>query len=108
MNDMNRERIDVAIREAIKEVNATLPTSMQLEETAASETFGRGGKLDRLGLVNLLLAVEEKLAALGVNVSLPDERARSQTRSPFRSVKALGSFIENVAGASRVHLTPYP
>ena len=90
------ERIEKAIFEALDEVNLTLPDGMQLEGSAEAVIFGRGGKLDSLGLVNLILAVEEKLSAQGVNVSLTDERAMSRTRSPFRSVKALGLFIEEI------------
>jgi len=100
---MTSERIEAAILEAVDEVNLTLPDSMQLERTADSVIFGRGGKLDSLGLVNFVLAVEEKLAALGLNVSLTDERAMSRTRSPFRSVKSLSAFVEEITQERRVN-----
>ncbi len=89
-----KDRIETAIFEAMDEVNAVLPDSMQLERTFDAVIFGRGGKLDSLGLVNFVLAVEEKLTTLGLNVSLTDERAMSQTRSPFRTVAALTAFVQ--------------
>jgi acyl carrier protein len=100
---MTSERIESAILEAVDEVNLTLPDAMQLERAADAVIFGRGGKLDSLGLVNFVLAVEEKLAALGMNVSLTDQRAMSRTRSPFRSVKALSAFVEEIARERRVN-----
>jgi acyl carrier protein len=100
---MTSERIESAIFEAVDEMNLTLPDSMQLERAADAVIFGRGGKLDSLGLVNFVLAVEEKLAALGLNVSLTDERAMSRTRSPFRSVKTLSAFVEEITKERRVN-----
>lgn len=55
--------------------------------------FGPGGVLDSLGLVELVLGVEEALHdRYGVLVTLADERAMSQRRSPFRSVQALADY----------------
>lgn len=100
---MTSERIESAIFDALEEVNLTLPESMQLERSADSVIFGRGGKLDSLGLVNFVLAVEEKLSTLGLNVSLTDQRAMSRTRSPFRSVKTLSAFVEEITKERRVN-----
>ena len=55
--------------------------------------FGPGGVLDSLGLVSLVLGLEEALDdQYGVLVTLADERAMSQHRSPFRSVQALADY----------------
>lgn len=92
------QQIEAAIQAAIEEVNAVLPSGMQLSKSPEEVIFGRGGKLDSLGLVNLVLAVEEKLADAGLRVSLTDERAMSQTRSPFRTVRTLALFVEQLMG----------
>lgn len=91
---MTKEQIESAIYEAMDEVNAILPENMQMEHVSDAVIFGRGGKLDSLALVNFVLAVEDKISALGLNVSLTDERAMSQSRSPFRTVATLTTFVQ--------------
>jgi len=92
------EAIQSAIHAAIDEVNAILPPDMHLSRQPDAVIFGKGGKLDSLGLVNFVLAVEEKLEQRGCKVSLTDERAMSQARSPFRSIDTLTAFISEAAG----------
>lgn len=56
--------------------------------------FGPQGNLDSLGLVALLTEIEERVyEELGVEVFLADDRAMSQSLSPFRSVRALGDYL---------------
>lgn len=94
---MSREQIESTVLAAVDEVNLTLPENMKLEPTPDAVVFGRGGKLDSLGLVNFILAVEERLYAdLAMEVSLADERAMSQTRSPFRSISSLVDYIQEL------------
>jgi acyl carrier protein len=64
--------------------------------------FGRQGLLDSMGLVTLVIAVEQAIEdELGVSVSLADARALSQRSSPYRTVGALaeyaGSLIQTAA-----------
>ena len=87
------DEIQSAILSTIKEVNEILPAEMRLSSDPEAVIFGKGGKLDSLGLVNLVLALEERLSERGWKVSLTDERAMSQHRSPFRSIQALTSFV---------------
>jgi D-alanine--poly(phosphoribitol) ligase subunit 2 len=55
--------------------------------------FGKAGLFDSLGLVNLILALEEAIQDdTGVAVTLADERAMSQARSPFRTVGSLAGY----------------
>lgn len=63
---------------------------------AETQLFGRAGLLDSLGLVTLVVAVEQAIAdEYGVGVSLADDRALSQRNSPYRTV---GSLAEYAAG----------
>mgnify|MGYP001029006431 CR=1 FL=1 len=55
--------------------------------------FGEEGIFDSLGLVTLIVAVEEAIQErFDVSVSLADERALSQSRSPFRTVGTLAAY----------------
>lgn len=55
--------------------------------------FGPGGVLDSLGLVSLVLDLEQAIdSRYGVLITLADQRAMSQKRSPFRSVEALADY----------------
>ena len=58
--------------------------------------FGPGSPLDSLGLVGLLVDIEDALRDRGVEVELSDARAMSQTRSPFRDVPALVGYIDGL------------
>ena len=56
--------------------------------------FGQGGKLDSLGLVNLIVAVEGMVEdELDVTVTLADEKAMSMKNSPFRTIQTLADYI---------------
>ena len=55
---------------------------------------GGSSRLDSINLVNLLLDVEQKVSGrFGVPISLMDERAMSENRSPFRTIQTLAEFI---------------
>jgi acyl carrier protein len=59
--------------------------------------FGRDGLLDSLGLVTLVVAVEQAIAdEYGVSVSLADDRALSQRHSPYRTVGSLAEYCAGV------------
>jgi acyl carrier protein len=56
--------------------------------------MGVDGILDSLGLVTLIVDVEQSFdAELGVPVVLTDDRAMSQANSPFGSVKSLVDYL---------------
>jgi acyl carrier protein len=59
--------------------------------------FGRDGLFDSLGLVSFVVAVEQSIEdALGVSVSLADERALSQRHSPYRTVQRLAEYASEL------------
>jgi len=58
--------------------------------------FGRSGVLDSVGLVSLVVAVEQAIEdKFGVSVSLADEKALSQQRSPYRTVRSLAEYARS-------------
>ena len=74
---------------------ATPPASSS--SSADAPIFGPDSPLDSLGLVGLLLDVEEGLQAIGCDVVLSDERAVSQKRSPFRNVPSLVAYVSTLS-----------
>ena len=79
---------------AIDELNPQLPAERRLEKSPETALFGRTGRLDSLGLVSLIVAIEQAVEdELGASVVLADEKAMSQRSSPFRTVGALGAYV---------------
>jgi acyl carrier protein len=95
------EITDDAIREvvlkAMRNANEARDAASQLVVSPEAPIFGPDSTLDSLGLVGLLLDIEEGLQEIGCDVVLSDERAVSQKRSPFRSVPSLVSYVGTLA-----------
>jgi acyl carrier protein len=88
------QRIHAIISEAVNELNVLRPAERRLQTTADAPLYDASGMLDSLELVNLIVAVEEKLeSAFGVTLTLADEQAVSQVHSPFRSIEAFASYV---------------
>lgn len=84
------------VHNAIDDINDLRETPITKDE--ASILFGNNGQLDSLELVNLVVALEEQLADKGFDgISLVDEKAMSQHRSPFRTVDSLSDYICNLS-----------
>ena len=80
---------------SIEEINRQLENEHQLEKSTNTVLFGEDGKLDSLGLINLVVAVEQNIEdEFDVTITLADERAMSQETSPFRTVGSLADYIE--------------
>ena len=63
--------------------------------TPNTPLFGHSGYLDSLGLVVLIVLVEEKVFNdRGIVITLANERAMSEQHSPFRSVQSLTDFVD--------------
>lgn len=99
---MERSGIRNLIYAAIGELNSTLPADRQIEKTPDTQLFGRGSKLDSLGLVNLVVATEARLAEAGLAIALADERAMSQRQSPFRTVSTLCDYVATLVEESEL------
>ncbi len=77
------------VADVAEEQDLELPAAVD----ADTALFGREGLFDSVGLVSLVVLVEEAVEdATGVAVSLADQRALSQSRSPFRTVGALAAY----------------
>lgn len=87
------------------EHNQSAPRAVDLAAGDAAPLFGVERVLDSLALVTLLVAVEQGIDdELGVALTLADEKAASQQRSPFRTVGALVTYATaRVLSESRGH-----
>lgn len=90
------EQIRNVVFESIDEINSFQATDMKLEKKEDTVLYGQNTKLDSLGLVNLIVDVEQRMSdKLNVTIDLTDEKALSQNHSPFLSVKSLCDYIIN-------------
>lgn len=82
------DRACAIVYDAIDVVNRQLPASRRLPKAPDTVIVGAGGALDSLGVVNFVLAVEEKAAAAGAPVALLDEDMLVE-HSPLRTVDSV-------------------
>jgi acyl carrier protein len=88
-----KEKLLALITEASEEVNEEL-TALIEEKGFEAPLFVRGGLIDSLGLVNLVVALEGLIEdEYDVSLTLADERALSQEVSPFESVERLVDYV---------------
>ncbi len=90
----NRDRIIQKIYEALEEVNFQIAEDKIIAKSGDSPLFGENGKLDSLGLVHLLVSIEERIQdEFKLSLTLADERALSMGNSPFRTIDTLADYI---------------
>lgn len=91
------ERITQAVFSALDIVNQQLPKDEQIEKKQDAALFYTSGGLDSLGIINLVMAIEERIRQdFGVNITLADEKALSSEDSPFRTVGTLINYISSL------------
>lgn len=91
---VSKDEILELIFSAVDEVNLILPKDRHLTKTSETCLFGEKSELDSLGLVNFIIAVEQKIQETsGISITLADERAMSQKNSPFRNIAMLVEYI---------------
>lgn len=90
-----KKRIIQVIYSAIDEINESKAIDELVEKSTDTVLFGATGKLDSLGLVNLIVTTEEKIEdEFDTSITLADERAMSESNSPFKTVESLVNYIE--------------
>ena len=95
---MKKGKIQEIIFEALEMVNQSRGENEKIPVSAQTALFGNDGYLDSMGLVSLLIDIEESLQGEGVFLSLSDERAMSEKNSPFRDVPSLTEYILRLVG----------
>jgi len=90
---MERSKIETIIVECINSLNLSLVESEKCSNKTENTLFGEGSALDSMGLLNLLMDLEEKLERTGVIITILDDHALSQKNSPFRTISTLADYI---------------
>ena len=91
---MTTAEIESVVLDAVRNLNLARPPDAQMDVSPEARLFGPGSPLDSLGLVSLLIDIEEALSDRGFDVTLGDAKAMSQSASPFRSVPVLVAYIQ--------------
>ena len=91
MND----QIEAIIIECLQDLNDDIESESLENPSKNTKIFGEDGALDSLALVSLISDLEEEIHDnFDKDVTLADEKAMSQRRSPFGSVESLTEYIE--------------
>lgn len=81
------------IRIIISEVNSIIDDPVE-DMNKDAVLFGEGGLLDSMGLVSMLVAVEQDVDdEYDIQITIADAKAMSQRNSPFRTVETLSDYI---------------
>jgi acyl carrier protein len=88
----NKKEIFSILAEILKEFAQEKDLEQLKNPTEETPLYGSGGTLDSLALVRLAVELEERIGdRLGKDISIVDDRAMSQKRSPFKNV---GTFVD--------------
>lgn len=93
---MDKLGIKKIIFDAIEMVNNLREEDDKIPVSEETNLYGQNGHLDSMGLVSFLIDVEESLQDCDIQISLSDEKAMSQTNSPFRNVQTLTDYIDTL------------
>jgi acyl carrier protein len=94
---MPDDDIYAAVYDALGQINRENPDRKPLAKAPQTPLYGSASELDSLGLINLVVAVEQNVEKrFGKVVTLADDRALSQEPSPFSTVETLARYIETL------------
>lgn len=82
-----------AIYKTIDEVNRQLPGGSALAKSPLTVLIGEGGSLDSLGLITLLVGIEDALQSRGIQLAVLDEDALAEAGGPYRTVGSLRDWM---------------
>ncbi|WP_025665445.1 hypothetical protein [Aquimarina megaterium] len=84
------------IFDAIDEINLSLE-DVQMDKNEDTVIFGKESVLDSMDLVHFISLIEEKIEDESGNyISIADENAMSLEVSPFKTVKTLKEYINQL------------
>ena len=82
------------IWESIEEINQMLAPDQRLARSEDLVLTGNQCGLDSLGLINLIVAIEEKIQhKLGLTITLANVQVMTQEINPFSNVNTLADYI---------------
>ena len=94
---VTREDVSEVINGSIAEVNELRAEDEQISTAIDAALFGENGSLDSLGMVNLIVSLEEKVEErFGTTIMLSDESLWNNVDSPFQTLNKLSEHIQTV------------
>jgi D-alanine--poly(phosphoribitol) ligase subunit 2 len=94
-----QDQLTSLILEVAAEIRQQDPAAPAAPLTLDTPLFGADGAFDSMGLVSLIVAVEQAIEEkLGATVALADEKALSQKSSPYRTVRTLAAYAAEQIG----------
>lgn len=94
---IDRNQIVTLVLASITMYADELGENFDLSEGEHTRLIGGNSPLDSLGLVSLIVAIEESIEETwGISLTLADERAMSRRTSPFARVGLLVDYIEEL------------
>ncbi|EMI19613.1 hypothetical protein RMSM_03459 [Rhodopirellula maiorica SM1] len=95
------EKITEIFAAVFQDLNDERPEEQQLEFDASTPLVGSRSSLDSIEMVTLLVNLETSLSeSFGRPIRLSDEKAMSETRSPFKNIATLVAFATKVVETS--------
>ena len=83
------------LKTAIDEYNEINVNKIYFNENA--ELYGANGVLDSLGLVSLIVIVEEIIEnKLSLSITLANDKAFSQSKSPFSTINSFINYVDEI------------
>lgn len=91
-----KEKIIITIYSAIDDINELFSEEKKLDKSPTTILFDKSGKLDSLGIVNLIVAIEEKIEEnFNTSISLIEGINNSQKNNYFKTIGSLADYINN-------------
>ncbi len=79
---------------AVDELNQELPLGKQVPRSSDTVLFGNHAQIDSLALINLVILAERKIEKdFGQTITLADERALMEEKSPFQTIGSLAEYV---------------
>ena len=100
MNKLGRDEIESLVLACMQRLNEQREPGERLAIGPDAPIFSDSSPLDSMGLVTLMMDVEDALADQGLEVSLSDARAMSAKQSPYENVATLVDFVEQRQGVT--------
>jgi len=92
-----KKQIYECVLRGIEEFNNNFNLKIDTYKGNETELFGGNSIIDSLGLVNLIVVIEEQLSEkFNISIALASEKAMSRKVSPFKTVGSLCNYVEEI------------
>lgn len=94
-----KEQLLTIIEQSFAEINETREQDKHIPFSENAALYGPSSLLDSVDLVNLLLAIEERIEdEMDITFTIASEKALSLKHSPFKSVSSLCTYLLDELG----------